>query len=99
MAISSFKDIEKNEIINQFLLARHKFMPEIHLRQPGFTCSAFGTFTKNKEIIQKFKETRDSRYIYQGERDKNCFSDHLAYGDFKDLLRKQLLIRHYLIDI
>ena len=48
-------------------------MPEMHLRQPGFTGSAFGTFTKNKEIIQKFKETRDSRYIYQGERDKNCF--------------------------
>ena len=73
MAISSFKDIEKNEIVNQFLLARHKFMPEMHLRQPGFTGSAFGTFTKNKEIIHKFKETRDSRYIYQGERDKNCF--------------------------
>ena len=64
MPISSFKDIEKNEIKNQFLLARDKFMPEMHLRQPGFTCSAVGTFTKSKEIIQKFKETRESRYIY-----------------------------------
>ena len=40
-------------------------MPEMHLRQPGFSCSACGPFTKNKERIQKFKETRDSRYIYQ----------------------------------
>ena len=64
MPISSFKDIEKNEIKNQFLLARDKFMPEMHLRQPGFTCSAVRTFTKSKETIQKFKETRESRYIY-----------------------------------
>ena len=48
-------------------------MPEMHLSQPGFTCSAFGTFTKNKEIIQKVKESGDSRYIYQGEWDKTCF--------------------------
>ena len=39
-------------------------MPEMRLRQPGFTCSAVRTFTKSKEIIQKFKETRESRYIY-----------------------------------
>ena len=46
-----------NEIINRFLLARDKFMPVIHLRQTGFTYSACGSFTKNKEQIQKFKET------------------------------------------
>ena len=48
-------------------------MPEIHLRQSGFTYSACGTFTKNKERIQKFKETGDSWYIYQNELDKICF--------------------------
>ena len=47
-----------NEIVNNFLLAGNKFMPEMHLRQPGFTCSACGPFTRNKEKIQKFKETR-----------------------------------------
>ena len=47
----------------KFLLAVQKFMPEMHLKQPGFTYSACGSFTKNKEIIQKFKETGDSRYI------------------------------------
>ena len=46
-----------NEIINKFLLVGDKFMPEMHLRQPGFTYSACGPFTKNKERIQKFKET------------------------------------------
>ena len=56
--------------MNTFLLPGDKFMPEMHLRQPGFTYSAYGPFTKNKGRIQKFKETRDSRYIYQNELDK-----------------------------
>ena len=42
-------------------------MPKIHLRQSGFTNNACGPLTKNKRRIQKFKETRDSRYIYQNE--------------------------------
>ena len=74
-----------NEIVNKFLLARYKFMPEIRLRQPGFTYSACGPFTKNKERIQKFKETGDSKYIYQNELDKACFQHDMACGDFKDL--------------
>ena len=56
-----------NEIVNAFLLAGDKFMPEMHLRQSEFTCSAFGAFTKSKERIKKSKETRDSRHIYQNE--------------------------------
>ena len=47
-----------NKIVNKFLLAGDKFMPEMHLKQPGFTYSACGPFTKNKERIQKFKETQ-----------------------------------------
>ena len=54
-----------NEIDDKFLLAGDKFMPEIYLRQPGFTYNACGPFTKNKERIQKFNETGDSRYIFQ----------------------------------
>ena len=46
-----------NEIVNKFLLAGDKFIPEMHLRQPSFTYSAWGPFTKNRERIQKFKET------------------------------------------
>ena len=37
-----------NEIVNKFLLAGDKFMPEMHLKQPGFTYSVCGPFTKNK---------------------------------------------------
>ena len=49
-------------------------MPEIHLRQLGFTYSASEPFTKSKERIQKLKKTLgDSRYIYQNELDKSCF--------------------------
>ena len=50
-----FNRIKMNEIVNKFLLAGDKFMPEMHLKQPGFTYSACGPFTKNKEKIQKFK--------------------------------------------
>ena len=44
-----------NEIINKNLIAGGKFLPEMHLKQPGFTYSAYGPSTKNKERIQNFK--------------------------------------------
>ena len=52
-----------NEIVNNFLLASDKLMPEMHLKQPGFTYSACRPFTKNKEKIQKFNKTGDTSYI------------------------------------
>ena len=52
-----------NEIVNKFLLTGDKFITEMHLRQPGFTNSTCGSFTKNKERIQKFKGTGNSRYM------------------------------------
>ena len=63
-------------------------MPEMHLKQRGFTCSACGPFTKNKERIQKFKETGDTKYIYRDELDKARFQHDMAYVDFIDLARK-----------
>ena len=77
-----------NKIIDKLLLARHKSMSEMHLRQAGFTYSTCGPFTKNKERIEKFKETGDSRYIYQNELDKAWFQHDIAYGDLKDLPRR-----------
>ena len=56
-----------NEIVNIFLLAGNKFIPELHLKQPGFTYSASGPFTKNKERIQEFKESADPRYIHRND--------------------------------
>ena len=77
-----------NEIVNKFLLAGDKVMPEMHLKQPRFTLSACGQVTKTKEIIQKFKETGDTNYIYKNELDEACFQHDMAYGDFKDLARR-----------
>ena len=56
-----------------FSLAGDKFMPQIHLRQPVFTYSTCRTLKKNKERIQSFKETGNSRYIYQNKLDKAYF--------------------------
>ena len=77
-----------NEIVNKFLLVSDKFMPEMHLKQPGFTYSACGPFSKNKYRIQKFKETGDTSYIYKNELDKAYFQHDMAYGDFKDLKKR-----------
>ena len=77
-----------NEIVNKFLLVGDKFMPEMHSRQPRFVYSACGPFTKNKERIQKCKETGDTNYIYKNELDKACFQHDMAYGDFKDLAKR-----------
>ena len=91
-----------NEIVNKFLLTGDKFMPEMHLKQPGFTQSACGPFTKNKERIQKLKETGDLRYIYRNELDKACFQYSMAYRDFKDLVKRAAsdkLLRNKVFDI
>ena len=77
-----------NNTINKLLLARDKLMPEIHLRQPQFTYSACGPFTKHEQRIQKFRETRDRNYIYKKKLDKACFVHDAAYSDSKDLTKR-----------
>ena len=54
-----------NEIVNKVLLVGDKCMPEMHLKQPGFTYSACGSFTKNKERIENFMNTGKRNYIYK----------------------------------
>ena len=80
-----------NDIINKFLFAGDEFMPEMHLRQPGFTYSACGSFTKNKERIKKFMQTGNTDFIYRNELDKACFRHDMAYGKVKDLVRRTQL--------
>ena len=63
-------------------------MPEINLKQPRFTYSACGSFTKNKERIEKFTKTGNTDFIYKNELDKVCFQHDMAYGNFKDLTRR-----------
>ena len=68
-------------------------MPEMHLRQPQFTYSACGPFTKHKQRIQKFEETGDTNYIYKNELDKACFAHDTAYSDSKDLTKRTVADR------
>ena len=77
-----------NNIINKFLLAGDKLMPEMQLRQPQFTYSACGPFAKHKQRIKKFKETGDTNYIYKNELNKACFAHDAAYSDSKDLTKR-----------
>ena len=72
--------IKINEIINKFLLAGDKCMPEMHLKQPGFTYSACSPFTKNKKRIEKFMQTGKTDFIYKNELDRACFQHDMAYG-------------------
>ena len=80
--------IKMNGIVNNFLLVGDKFMPEMHLKQPGFTYSACGPFTKNKERIEKFMQTGNTDFIYKNELDKACFQHDMAYGKSKDLVKR-----------
>ena len=77
-----------NEIINKFLLAGDKFMQEMHLKQPGFTCNACGLFTRIKERIEKFMQTGNTNFVYKNELDKVYFQYDIAYGKSKDLIKR-----------
>ena len=77
-----------NVTVNKFLLVGHKFMPEMHLKQPGFTYSSCRPFTKKRERIEKFMQTRNTDIIYRNELDKACFEHYMAYGRSKDLARR-----------
>ena len=73
--------------MNKFLLAGDQFMAEMHLKQPGFTYSACGSFTKNKKGIEKFMLTGNTDFIYKNDLDKDCFQHIMAYAKLKDLAK------------
>ena len=65
-----------------------KYMPEMHLKQLGFTYSACGSFARNKQRIPKFMYTGDTNYIYENDLDKACFQYNMASGKYKDLEKR-----------
>ena len=77
-----------NKIVSKFLLVGNKFIPEMHLKQPGFTYSACGPFTKTKKGIEKFMQTGDTSFIYKKELDKACFQHDMAYDKTKDIVKR-----------
>ena len=80
--------IKMNDIVNKILLVGDKFMPEMHLTQSGFTYSACGLFTRNKERIEKFLQTEKTDFIYRNQLDKACFQHDMAYGKSKDSIKR-----------
>ena len=76
-----------NKIINKFLLTGDKFMPELHLKQPGFTYCACGPFTKHCERIQEFRETGNLKHLHRNELGKAFFVHDAAYSDSKNLAK------------
>ena len=79
-----------NKIINKLSLTEDKVMPELHLKQPGFTYSACGPFTKHCKRIPKFRKTGNLKYIYKNELDKACFAHDAAYSDSNDLAKRTI---------
>ena len=77
-----------NEIVNKVLVVGDKFISKMHLKQPSFTYSACGPFTKNKKRIEKFMQTGNTNFIYKNELDKACFQHDMAYGKTKDLVKR-----------
>ena len=63
-------------------------MPELHLKQSGFTYNACGPFIRNKERIEKFMEKGNIDFIYRNELDKACFQHDMAYGKSSDLIKR-----------
>ena len=82
-----------NEIVNNFLLFGDKLMSEMHLKQPVFTYSACGPFTKNKERIEKFMQTENTVFIDKNELDKACFQHDMACDKTKELSQIKNSIR------
>ena len=78
-----------NEIVNKFLLAGDIFMPELHLKQRGFTYSTCSPFAKSKKRIEKSMQTRNTDFIYGNELDKSYFAHDMVIVNQK-ILQKEL---------
>ena len=63
-------------------------MSEMHLKQPGFTYKACGSFTKNKERIEKFMQTGNTYFIYKNKLDKASFQHDMVYSKSKVLAKR-----------
>ena len=82
-----------NKLVNTFLLVGDKFMPEMHLKQTGFTYSACGLATKNTERIEKFMQTGNTEYISKNDLYKASFNVTWLMVNLKILLKEHKLIK------
>ena len=79
-----------NKIIKKFLLTGDKLIPELHLKQQGFTYSACGPLTKHRQRIQRFRKTGNLKYLCRKKLDKACSDHDAAYSDSKDLAKRTI---------
>ena len=80
--------LKMNKIINKCLLNGNKVLPELHLKQLGFTYSACGPLTKNRDRIQKFRERGNLKHLYRNELDKACLVHNATNSDCKCLAKR-----------
>ena len=77
-----------NEILNKFLQAGDKFMRKLHLKQPGFTYTTRGPFSRNKKRIEKFMQTGNTDFIHRNKLVKDCFQHDMTCGKSKVLAKR-----------
>ena len=86
----ALKKFKMNKINNKFLLTEDKFMPELHLKQPGFTDGACESFTKYRERIKRFRETGNLKLLKRNQLDRACFAHNAAYSNSKDIAKRTI---------
>ena len=77
-----------NKIIDNFLFPGENFMSQLHLRQPGFTYSAYGPIGKHHKMIQKFREASHINHLQRYQLGKACFGYDAAHPDSKYLAKR-----------
>ena len=70
------------------MLTSKKFMPELHIRQPGFNYCPFGPFLRHGKRIQKFRKIGQINRICKNELDEACFAHDVACSNSKDLAKR-----------
>ena len=63
-------------------------MLEMHLKQPGFAYTSCRPFAKNKERIEKIRQTGNTNFIDKNELEKACFEHDMANVKLKDLVKR-----------
>ena len=79
-----------NKFIKKILFTEVTFMPELHLKLPGLTYSAYGPFTKHCERIKKFRETSNLKHLHRNALDKACFAYDAVYSDSKGVPKRTI---------
>ena len=86
----ALKKFKMSKINNKFLLTEDKFMPELHLKQPGITDGACESFTKHREKIKRFRETGNLKLLKRNELDRACFAHNAAFSNSKDIAKRTI---------